>query len=266
MRDFISEEYRQLLERHGLASFDALWRLDLPTVDDPNVDRGGWSAVCRLDVEGVGFFLKRQCNHRTRGLLSPFGEPTFAREFRNTLRYRARGVPATEAVFYAERRMSENNGARENGLCAILMTRALDGWRDLETVLREVRADPERRRRLLTACGQLARKLHGAGLIHCCFYPRHTFVREVADQNEACLIDLEKTRALFQGARDRVKDLEQFRRHAEGLDEDDVRVWLSAYLGQPPDHPEITRWIARLDARLKGKKSRRERTVCAPSD
>ncbi|MDR2164716.1 MAG: hypothetical protein LBO79_03615 [Zoogloeaceae bacterium] len=260
MRDFLADEDRPLLERHGLATFDALWKLDLPTVDDPNIDRGGWSAVCRLDLDGRGFFLKRQCNHRTRGVHAPFGEPTFAREFRNIQRYQARGVPAARAAFYAERRL--RGDARGDGLCAVLLTRALDGWRDLATALEEARADDDRRHRLLAACGVLARRLHRAGLIHCCFYPRHIFAREtVGGGCEACLIDLEKTRPLLLGRRDRVKDLEQFLRHTPGLDATDVRVWLSRYLDRAPEDPEVAAWIDRLHARRQSKETRPARRI-----
>ncbi|MDR2679062.1 MAG: lipopolysaccharide kinase InaA family protein [Zoogloeaceae bacterium] len=252
MRDFIAEADRPLLERHGLATFDALWRLDLPAVDAPNVDRGGWSKVCRLEIEGQGFFLKRQKNHRTRSVQAPFGEPTFARELRNIERYRLRGVPAVQAVFYAERRRS---GA-DAGLCACLLTRALDDWRDLALCLAESARDAPRRQRLLTACGHLARKLHDAGLIHCCFYPRHIFIRENGASCEACLIDLEKTRPLLLGRRDRIKDLEQFLRHCPPLTEDETHLWLAAYLAAPPDANEVDDWLTRLAARRQDKEAR----------
>jgi hypothetical protein len=76
-----------LLERNGLADFDALWNLQLDAVDEPNTSRGGWSSVFRMDLEGQGFYLKRQSNYLTRTLHSPLGEPSFAREFRNIQRY-----------------------------------------------------------------------------------------------------------------------------------------------------------------------------------
>ncbi|MDR1648112.1 MAG: lipopolysaccharide kinase InaA family protein [Zoogloeaceae bacterium] len=252
MRDFIAETDRPLLERQGLATFEALWRLDLPTVDAANVDRGGWSKVCRLEIEGQGFFLKRQKNHRTRSFYTPFGEPTFARELRNIERYRRRGVPAVQAVFYAERHLS---GA-DAGLCACLLTRALDDWRDLALCLAESAHDAQRRQHLLTACGHLARKLHGAGLIHCCFYPRHIFIRETGARCEACLIDLEKTRPLLPGRRDRIKDLEQFLRHCPPLTEGETRLWLAAYLACPPEADKVSDWLAHLAARRQDKESR----------
>ena len=41
--------------------FTALWDIPLPAVDEPNIENGGWSVFLRLDLEGSGFFLKRQC-------------------------------------------------------------------------------------------------------------------------------------------------------------------------------------------------------------
>ncbi|MDR1367169.1 MAG: lipopolysaccharide kinase InaA family protein [Candidatus Accumulibacter sp.] len=255
MRDFLAEEDRFFLEHHGLASFDALWRLELTAVDKPNIDRGGWSAVCRLDLDGRSFFLKRQCNHLIRSLRAPFGEPTFAREFRNILSYQARCIPTVQVAFYAARRLRDD--ARGQGLCALLLTRALDGWRDMTTALDTIRVDGVQRRGLLSACGVLARRVHHAGFVHSCFYPNHIFVKEAANGGcDTCLIDLEKSRALLFGRRDRVRDLEQFLRHSPALDATDVRVWLSGYLDRALDDPEIDLWIEDLRARRRDKEAR----------
>jgi hypothetical protein len=67
---------------------------------------------------------------------------------------------------------------------------------------------------ILQACGQLARTLHGAGQVHGCFYPKHIFLQATGDGYDAQLIDLEKTRPLLFGMRDRVKDLEPLLRRA----------------------------------------------------
>src|SRR5690606_20381637 len=87
MNDFIAAQDRALLEQHGLASFDALWALQLEAVDESNTERGGWSSVYRLELGDRAYYLKRQSNHLTRSLWHPLGEPTFAREFRNIRRY-----------------------------------------------------------------------------------------------------------------------------------------------------------------------------------
>ena len=78
MTDFLAAEDRALLERHGLGTFDALWAKQLEAVDEPNTDGGGWSSVFRLELDGHGYYLKRQSNHLTHSLRHPLGEPTFA--------------------------------------------------------------------------------------------------------------------------------------------------------------------------------------------
>lgn len=87
MKDFIAEDDCVVLQRSGLADFEALWALDLPAVDNLNQGRGGWSGVSRLEVDGQSYYLKRQCNYLVRSVRKPFGEPTFGREFRNILLY-----------------------------------------------------------------------------------------------------------------------------------------------------------------------------------
>jgi hypothetical protein len=248
MSDFIAEQDRALLERHGLTSFGALWALQLEAVDEPNTERGGWSSVYRLDLGEAAFYLKRQSNHLTRSLLHPFGEPTFAREFRNIQRYSVLGIPALQAAFFAERRLP---GERR----AVLLTRALDGWQDLGVWLAGwLLLGDERRIAILRACGELARCLHRAGQVHGCFYPKHVFLRETSSGFKAQLIDLEKTRPLLFGYRDRVKDLEPLLRRASIWTESDVRELLHTYIGHDGD---VDVWIARLGIRGRHKEARR---------
>ncbi|WP_068830224.1 lipopolysaccharide kinase InaA family protein [Pseudomonas sp. BMS12] len=247
MSDFIAAEDRAILESHGLADYDALWALQLEAVDEPNTERGGWSSVYRLDLGEAAYYLKRQSNHLTRSLLRPLGEPTFAREFRNIRRYAELGIPALRAAFFAERRLP---GERR----AILLTRALDGWQDLDHWLQVwAQLDDVRRRAILRACGALAQRLHAAGQVHGCFYPKHIFLKEDGEGFAAQLIDLEKTRPLLLGERDRIKDLEPLLRRASVWSEDEVRQLLAAYLGQAGD---LERWGQRLGARRRHKESR----------
>ena len=249
MIDFIAAEDRALLERHNLASFDALWALQLNAVDEPNTERGGWSSVCRMDLGERAYYLKRQSNHLTRSLLRPLGEPTFAREFRNIRRYAGMGIPALQAAFFAERRLP---GERR----AVLLTRALDGWQDLEHWLRSwMQLSEAQQLAILRTCGELAHRLHGAGQMHGCFYPKHIFLREGPSGFEARLIDLEKTRSLFWGERDRLKDLEPLLRRAQKFwGAGEVSVLLKAYL---QDESQLTHWLARLGARREDKQGRR---------
>lgn len=250
MTDFLAEDDRALLARHGLDTFDALWAKELEAVDEPNTAGGGWSSVFRLNLEGQGYYLKRQSNYLTRTLHAPFGEPSFAREFRNISRYRKLGIPALQAAFFGERKV--NGEVR-----AILLTRALDGWSDLDSLLqRWAQLDRAQQSAILRACGLLAQRLHGVRQVHGCFYPKHIFLRAVGDEYQAQLIDLEKTRPLLFGLRDRIKDLEPLQRRAPQWTEAQLRELLAAYLDQPGDSSLVDSWLARLTARRVHKEAR----------
>ncbi|WP_277590299.1 lipopolysaccharide kinase InaA family protein [Pseudomonas chlororaphis] len=250
MTDFLAAQDRALLERHGLDSFDALWAKQLEAVDEPNTDGGGWSSVYRLDLEGHGYYLKRQSNYLTRTLHRPFGEPSFAREFRNISRYQQLGIPALQAAFFGERKVAGETRA-------ILLTRALDGWNDLDSLLQQwAQLSPEQHASILRACGLLARQLHAVRQVHGCFYPKHIFLRATGDGYQAQLIDLEKTRPLLFGQRDRVKDLEPLLRRAPVWSEGDVRALLATYLDQPQDSSLVDAWLNRLSARRSHKETR----------
>ncbi|MFK8330412.1 lipopolysaccharide kinase InaA family protein [Pseudomonas sp. BJa5] len=250
MTDFLASADMALLERHGLNGFDQLWALQLDAVDEPNTGRGGWSSVYRLELEGKGYYLKRQSDYLTRTLHRPFGEPTFAREFRNISRYQKLGIPALQAVYYGERKVDGEHRA-------ILMTRALDDWNDLDSLLGQwPQLRIGQRQGILRACGLLARTLHRARQVHGCFYPKHIFLRARSDGWQAQLIDLEKTRPLWLGMRDRLKDLEPLLRRAPVWSEAEVRVLLSSYLDQPADSPLVDTWLQRLTRRRREKEAR----------
>ncbi|WP_024694884.1 lipopolysaccharide kinase InaA family protein [Pseudomonas syringae] len=243
MSVFIAAADQPLLERHGLTDFESLWTLQLDAVDEPNTGRGGWSSVFRLDLDGQGFYLKRQSNYLTHTLHHPFGEPSFSREFRNISRYQTLGIPALQAAFYGERKV---DGERR----AILMTRALDGWTDLDELLQGwAEMGSRSRTAILQACGRLARTLHGAGQIHGCFYPKHIFLQADHEGYRAQLIDLEKTRPVLFGKRDRVKDLEPLLRRARVWTEAEQRELLAAYLQSSPDSEQVSAWAVRLGQR-----------------
>ncbi|AIR88462.1 lipopolysaccharide kinase InaA family protein [Pseudomonas cremoricolorata] len=250
MTDYLASSDLALLQRHGLNDFEALWALQLDAVDEPNTGRGGWSSVYRLELEGKGYYLKRQRDYFTRTLHAPFGEPTFAREFRNISRYQKLAIPALQAVFFGQRK-------GKDGHRAILLTRALDDWQDLDSLLGQwLQLPAERRAGILRACGELARTLHAAGQVHGCFYPKHIFLRERRDGWLAQLIDLEKTRPLLLGQRDRLKDLEPLLRRARVWSEGDVRSLLGAYLAQPADSALVGDWLQRLTRRRHDKEAR----------
>jgi hypothetical protein len=153
-------------------------------------------------------------------------------------------------VFYGERKQAGEHRA-------VLLTRALDEWTDLDRLLATwPELSAEQRQGILQACGQLARTLHGAGQMHGCFYPKHIFLRERREGWQAQLIDLEKTRPLLFGRRDRVKDLEPLLRRAAVWSEAEVRELLAAYLQQPADSAVVGNWLQRLTQRRRHKEAR----------
>ncbi|MNI92869.1 Lipopolysaccharide kinase (Kdo/WaaP) family protein [compost metagenome] len=92
--------------------------------------------------------------------------------------------------------------------------------------------------------------------MHGCFYPKHIFLRERSDGWLAKLIDLEKTRPLLLGMRDRLKDLEPLLRRTPVWSEAEVRVMLSSYLEQPADSMLVDTWLQRLTRRRREKEAR----------
>lgn len=247
-QDFIDPQVQTLFEQHQLNSFEQLWALELEAVDLPNTERGGWSSVSYLELDGQGFYLKRQRNHLTRSLLHPLGEPTFAREFRTIEQYRKLGIPALQAAWFAQRKVP---GEQQ----AILVTHALTGWQDLADWLeRWSSLAAAEQTAILDACGTLAHTLHQAGQMHGCFYPKHIFLQPSEQGFNACLIDLEKTRRLWLGKRDRIKDIEPLFRRTRHIwqAEDHLRI-LTAYLNSAE---QAHTWYEWLQERIRDKESR----------
>ena len=85
--------------------------------------------------------------------------------------------------------------------------------------------------------------------VHGCFYPKHIFLQASDSGYQAQLIDLEKTRPLLFGQRDRIKDLEPLLRRAPIWSTENVRSLLAAYLDQPADSTLVDAWLQRLSAR-----------------
>lgn len=250
MSDHFSAADRGILQAHGLDSFDALWALQLDAVDAPNTGRGGWSSVFRLDLGEAAYYLKRQSDYLTHTLRHPFGEPTFACEFRNIRRYQRLGIPSLQPAYFGERRV---NGERR----AVLLTRALDDWRDLHSWLGSWGAlEAALRAQLLRACAGLARTLHQAGQRHGCFYPKHIFLRRNGERFEACLIDLEKTRPLLFGRADRIVDLEALTRRAGVWSEGEMRQLLGAYLDRDAYDADVDSWLEQMAGRRRSKEAR----------
>lgn len=260
MKDYIAAEYHAALKDQKLDNFESLWALDLPPVDQPNTERGGWSSVCRLDVdvsgEKVGFYLKRQNNHCSYSWKKPLGEPTFSREFRNIRYYQKVGVPVPEVVYFAERKTKV-------GKQAILMTRALDDFCPLSEVLPQWPTLTDTvREQVLRVVGETVASIHGKRITHHCLYPKHIFVniKESPAQQmpSLTLIDLEKSRFQLLRRRERAADLDALFRRAGRWSERERKQVLTAYVENLPEAYSLSDYQCLLQKRnrkkLKGKR------------
>ncbi|UAW99091.1 lipopolysaccharide kinase [Halopseudomonas nanhaiensis] len=251
---FIAVNAREVLRRHQLDSFDALWTLRLG--DAPPTPRGsGWSSVHRLELDDINgrrqtFYLKRQANHRHRSLSHPRGELTFAREFRSIQNYAHAGIPALEVAFFHQTH-------RDGDDRAILMTRALDAYEPL-TVWLERWAElavPERND-LIRATAALIRALHSAGKVHNNLYPRHIFLKLDGDGAGARLIDLERTRAAWLGERDRVRELTTLLLRCTTTSRTQRMRFVLAYLGLPALDADGRELVRQIDTRYSRRSGR----------
>lgn len=238
---FVAVDVRDTLIRHGLDSFEALWALEVDAVDAPNIGRGGWSRVYRLELEDANgrpqtFYLKRQQNYLIRSWRYPLGEPTFARELRAIQTFARKGVSALEAAFYDERQV-------ESGRQAILLTRALDEHRSLGAWFRRWhRLTKAQRINLIHAAAALVCSLHHSRIVHNCLYPKHIFLKLYDEGAGARLIDLEKARYSL-GLRERSRDLETLHRRSIAPSRTERLRFLLAYLGKRRVDAEVRKMV-----------------------
>lgn len=199
----VNESFGELLSRHGLDSFEALWSLPENWVEPINSRKGGWSGVVKMTLEGVTFYVKRQHHQRRRLRTFPWTlRPTYFHEYKALEHMAAQELPVVEWLLYAER-----------GDDAVLVTRAAEGFVDLN----ELVAIGDRRLLTRAACriSETLSLMHRAGWQHGACYPAHLLVHP--DTLDVRLIDLERSRQrLFRRVACRA-DLDQLRRRAPKL-------------------------------------------------
>lgn len=237
---YLNPHWRELLASNQLTTFDQFWQLELTAVDEGNVGRGrnGWSKVCIHQLNAPGakprrVVIKRQSNYRSHTLRHPItGIATFEKEYAFIRRYEQHGVPAMRAVYCATR--------RQNGeLQAILVTEYLEDYRSLFDILNDEQLPHSDRLTKTKLVAQLVARLHEKNLEHRCLFPKHIFVPNDLSQ-QACLIDLEKTRWRPWGEGRIIRDLTALARRSPQASTRDRILFLRYYLGIP-----------RLDSRTK---------------
>lgn len=228
------KNWQEILAANNLDNFDALWDLKTEWFEEPNVRRGGWSGVVRVNLDTaqgkVGVFIKRQQNHMTKTPFHPIkGRPTFEREFKNILRLRKRNLPTLEPVYFAQRNFQGDSQA-------ILVTRALDDYTPLDSErflqVGDLICNAAHKKALLTAVAKVLRDMHQYNLQHNCFYLKHVFARSDGDSWDIKVIDLEKLKWTFSRDRAVFRDLSTLQRHAQGWSKKDHVSFFKAYVGE----------------------------------
>jgi hypothetical protein len=238
MSDYLARQGRELLERNGLASFDALWGLEAEWLEPLNRCRGGWSGVARIELDGGNgttevLFLKRQEGHTRRTLSHPLGEPTFAAEMGGILALEAAGLLSMEAVFYGQRKVAGKQRA-------ILLTRELQGFLPLSQQMQQWQQEGwanslGQRRELIQVVADTIRRLHESKLMHNSLYPKHIFVSLPEHGSpKVCLIDLEKMRRTLCVGHATRRDLDSLNRRTGLWSSSDRMRFLQRYSGQSP--------------------------------
>jgi hypothetical protein len=192
--------------------FDGWWQVQGEEVEPVNVRRNGESGVERLNTIAGVLYVKRQRNHLFRSLRYPFGFPTFMREKLAIKALQKINILAPEIVFAEARKVSGE-------WCAILVTRELKGYTDLESWYREggrERLGEQQHQQFLAKMARILSELHRNRWQHTCLYPKHIFVT-AGDSGilpDIALLDLEKARRRLFSAYAARRDLDQLRRHS----------------------------------------------------
>ena len=228
---FISPSFADVLAHNQLNTFTQLWEKKIAWFEEPNHRRGGWSGVGKLQLTNANneiqtFYLKKQQNHGRRTWQNPIsGEPTFRREFVNLQLLAANNFAAPQVAFYAE---SLENGQQ----CAVLMTAELDGFKDMaelgETWLPT--ASAIQKKQLIKKIADEIKRFHSFSLVHRALYPKHIFVKNINNNPEIALIDLEKVRKNTSANACAIFDLAALNRHSEGWRRTERLAFLKQYL------------------------------------
>lgn len=260
MKEYTDPGWEKILAEQNLKDFDVLWNLKLDLLDEPNTQRSGWSSVARTSIclpngEKQEIILKRQLNHNSRTYMHPVkGIPTFEKEMENSLEYARLGIPALKVIHYASRR-------HQNGIQAVLMTEYLSEYRSLDVLLDswEQNRYPElnQRKRIIEAIAGFVRHIHENKIQHNCLYPKHVFIRQLAESVDIRVIDLEKSKWRPFGIRRRVRDLESLSRRMGSIKNTDLMRFILKYQDIQTLNPKAKRLCRKIMSRTKIKLNRR---------
>jgi hypothetical protein len=179
----INPRYRERLARQGLAAPEDFLRLP-GVILSGHPDRHVRRLTLGSGAESLGVFLKREHCVRWKDRLGSawagFGFVSKSRrEYRLLRELHDAGVGCPEAVAAGE----DGRGR------AFVLVRAVEGGRDLRTVLAE--AGAAQRRVLAVRLGQELARIHGLGFEHPDLFSKHILV---AGSGTLCFLDWQRSR------------------------------------------------------------------------
>jgi len=208
------------------SQYEGLWSSTHNWYEPPNYRRGGWSGVCKINIERpdgeLPVYLKLQSSHTYRSWRSLFRKrPTALREYQNIRGLAAAGIPTLDVEIFAI-----------EGDKALLGTRALDDYQSLESLNLGV-LTTHQRRRLIRAVARYIRRIHLLHYQHNCLYPKHIFVRPIGNTWSVKVIDLEKMKRTWSVKAAMYHDLSTlYRRSGHLFNQHDRFAFMRAYLGR----------------------------------
>jgi len=227
--EFSSPAWREHFAQSGWADFEVLWNLQADTVEPPNVRRGGWSSVARIESPaGAAFYLKRQENHDFRDWGSGLKRtPTVVREWEVGVTFRTFGIRTAEPVCCG---VDQRAGSR-----GVLVTVALDDYRSLPEVLQDPTLASADRRNLWETLADDVLRLHQQGYRHNCLYGQHILLKQLPDGSwDVGLIDLEKASRTRRKNRATIADLSALDRHTDDMSQRDRQWFWDRYFKDVP--------------------------------
>lgn len=205
---FLDATWQHIFAANNLGTFDALWNLKTEWFEEPNIRRGGWSGVVRINLDTpkgkVAVFIKRQENHISKTLAHPFkGIATFQKEFHNLNRLTKHNISTLELIYFCQKDQQ-----------AILITKGLEGYLPLDSA-RFHHLENADKHALLSKIAFEMSAMHQCRFQHNCFYPKHIFASKIAGEWDVRFIDLEKLKRTPLKKQAIERDLFTLYRHAD---------------------------------------------------